>query len=286
MQTSRVAIAGVLAWILAGVPATPVWARFAEPDSTFLRSQEAAIEAMAAGGMPKAQSPEGAVEVIRGLLARRDAALRELGKTLPLTQLDGIETQDRYDGAVVDAVNRIAAAAVAADSTLPPEQEAILFQKRLGPMPELGDKPVAFMVLGAAGDAVAGADSARGDPGLSPGSADKLALRLILHGTTVYRRSHDDLIMAAKADGFRQTSVILRMRCPQDGGSYRVTDMKNKIEPDGSIATLYYIKCNICYAPDVVAFPQVLASRLNKAADRQKLKDKPKPARPTEDLKQ
>ena len=196
----------------------PASARFAQPDSVFLQSEVAEINRLVQEDCPAASTPQRAVETIRRVLQARVGALRQLAGRLPLTEFDGIETQDQYDEQVVLAINRVARAGVEADSTLPPEADAIRFNTVLGTLPQMGDSPVGFMVLTTAEAALAAADSLERTRDYSPGSADRLALRMIRYVTSDFAAAREDFIRKAKVDGFRQSSVIMRLRCPKDGG--------------------------------------------------------------------
>jgi hypothetical protein len=266
--------------LLAGLPGS-AGARVAEPDTTFLKTRTAEVQHLAAAGVEAATSPRGALDAIRKVLLTRDGALGELGARHSLTSFDGIETQDRYDREVVLALGRVAVAGVAADSTLPAEGEAVQFNEALGSLPQLGDTPVAFMVLAVVEKSIAAADSLHHAAGFPARDADKLALRLIRHVAGDYEAVQHDFLRLAAADSFRQSSVVMRMRCPKDGGIYRLTNMKNKIAASGEISRLYYLQCSTCSDVLQVEFPLPVASRLNEVAPKQKLAHPPQAKEPS-----
>ena len=260
-------------------------ARIAEPDQAFLDREIPAAAALAAQAVPGVTGPEEALNLVRQILDRRQTALAGLGTTLSLTSFDGIETMDRYDREVLLALDAVAGAGVETDPTLPPEAQAVRFSEVMGTPPDLGDKPVAFMVVELAEILTTTVDLLANDPTApAPGPA-KLALRFLFNATTAYRTVQDDFLVASKAEAFRQSSVILRMRCPRDGATYTVNTMKNKVGATGEISTLYYLECPVCHIPEAVEFPLELATRLNRASERQRLKTPPKPHRPSEGLK-
>jgi hypothetical protein len=262
----------------------PAYARFAQPDSVFLNSNVAEINRLAPVNAPSEVTPPRAVETIRKILRTRDNALRELAGNLPLTEFDGIETQDQYDEQVVLAIHRVARVGVDADSTLPPEADAVRFNSVMGTLPKLGDSPVGFMVLTTTEAALAAADSLGRTRDFSPQNADKLALRMIRYLTSDFAAAREDFIRKAKVDGFRQSSVIMRLRCPKDGGTYRVVEMKNKLGESGEVSTMYFLNCMTCAEPEVLHFKLEVASRLNQAAERQLLKKAPEARRPNPGL--
>lgn len=259
-------------------------ASFAQPDTVFLRSAVVEINRLAQEDTPAASTPRRAVETIRQVLHARLGALRQLADRLPLTQFDGIETQDQYDEQVVLAIHRLARAGVEADSTLPPEADAIRFNTVLGTLPQMGDSPVGFMVLATTEAALAATDSLGRTRDYSPHSADRLALRMIRYVTADFAAAREDFIRKAKVDGFRQSSVIMRLRCPKDGGTYRVVEMKNKLGESGEVSTIYFLNCMICSEPEALHFRLEVASRLNQAAQKQSLKKAPQAKSPNPGL--
>ncbi len=264
--------------------ARPALAEPAHPDEAFLKAREAAVQEILDRSKDTMSSPEGALQVIRKLLRERDQALVDLQPRQPLTTFDGIETQDRLDRTVVLALNEVVNRGIAADTTLPPEPLAVRYTRVLGPMPELGDKPVAFMVLEMAKVAVAAADTVSRAPDFPERAAAQLAERLIKHATNHYAEIDADLILGAKAKSLRQTSVVMRLRCPKDGGTYNLVNMKNKVYEDGSVSTIYWLNCSTCGSPLALEFPLELMSRLNEAGQPQRLKNKPEKRRPHGDL--
>lgn len=259
-------------------------AEVAQIDREFMEAHTAELKLLTEEALNRPLNPGESLDVIRELLSVRSMALMELHQQHPLTSLDGIETQDAYDGEVVHALHQVALAGVQADTTLPPQEHAIRFNEVMGDVPDLGEAPVGFMVATLAGVTLATADTLTKYDLLPPDSVDKLAVRLVFYGTSRYERTHADLFLTSQADGFRQNSVIARLRCPNEGATYRVADLKNKLGPEGGVSTIYKLKCNACDAPFDVSFPLELTSRLNKAADRQKLKQEPTPRTPTNGL--
>lgn len=282
---TRATSAGLLAVVLCLGAAPTARAETAKVDEAFLEDQAALTDSLlhAGGGTPA--SPTAALELTHRLLLHREAGLVVLGKKLPLTTFDGIETQDRFDRSVVEALHGVATKAVAADTTLPPEAQAVLFNKALPEVPALGNKPVAFMVVGMAEAALVAADSLIARNEIPPENAAELALRLMRYATTLYVSAQNDLITSAQAESMREGSVVLRMRCPKDGGTYKVVQEKSKLHEGGRLSHIYWLNCTVCGAPQSLEFPQAIATRLNQAGSRQALKSPPKGKQPDEGLK-
>ena len=140
------------------------------------------------------------------------------------------------------------------------------------------------MVLSVVQGSLAAADSLRRLPDYPAGSADKLALRLIRHLTSDFAAAREDFIRQAKVDAFRQSSVIMRLRCPRDGSPYKVSDMKNNLSDSGQVSTIYFLNCTGCDSPESLHFRLEVASRLNQASEKQPLKQQPQPKRPNPGL--
>jgi len=262
----------------------PAFAVRANPDLAFVARESAAIDSLAAALLPKAGSPAGAVAAVEQVLDARNAALRRLNEKLPLTTFDGIETGDRYDTGVVLALKQIVDMGRAAEGEAPPQEDAIYFSVILGEIPPLGKSPVGFMVLQHAHMAVNAVNALDNDPAISGDSARKLALRFMEQGMSLYAVSHVDAYALHEADSFRQSSVVVRLRCPTDGSTYRITDQKNKLGPNGEMSTLYYLKSNTTYEELVLEFPLPYVTRLNQAGERQELKEKPLPTKASSDV--
>lgn len=273
---ASLALGACLSW-------SPAGAELAKLNQEFLDTHVPLIEAAIT------EDPEGvhdaveALEATRRLLAFRQEALTTLHSRVPLTTFDGISTQDAFDHHVVESLTQVLTVAASADTTFPLEHSA-LFNQVLGPFPDLGNAPAPFMVLGLAQLAVNAADSLWSDPRIPRAAVAKLATHLMRAATMIYAASTADAFATAQSASTRESSVVVRLRCPKDGSTYRINAMKNKLGAEGDIHTLYFLQCDLCAEPAVIEFPRVLSSKLNKMADRQKLKEKPHGVRATEGL--
>ena len=92
----------------------------------------------------------------------------------------------------------------------------------------------------------------------------------------------EDLFSDSAAKAPRQELVLARLRCPHDGGIYKVNTMKNQLHDTGDISMLYYLQCSTCAEARVIEFPQELASRLNRMAQEQKQAQRPEAPRAPE----
>ena len=282
---TRAVGAGLLAVVLCLAAAPAARAETAKVDETFLKDQAALTDSLLHAGAGAPASPIAALDLAHRLLLQREAGLVILGKKLPLTTFDGIETQDRFDRSVVEALQGVATKAVAADTTLPPQAQAVLFNNVLPGVPALGNKPVAFMVVGMTEAALVAADTLIARNEIPPENAAKLALRLMRYATNLYMDAQNDLVTSAQAESMREGSVVLRMRCPKDGGTYKVIREKSRLHEDGSLSHIYWLNCTVCGDPQALEFPRAIATRLNQAGSRQVLKSPPKGKQPDEGLK-
>lgn len=273
-------ITGIALFGLALVLGAPAQADFPKLNQSFLDQHLPELELVVETALETAENQAAYLEAARQILILRGEALMELNQKTPLTTFDGIETQDRFDREVVLGLDRVVDAAVAADTTLPSEEEAVVFYQVMGDIPPLGEHPVGFMVLGLSNISVITADTLAARALLPSESIAKLALRLMKHGTDLYGRRVGDIFAENAADNFRQNSVIGRMKCPKDQGAYRINNLKNKLGGDDSISTVYFLQCEACSEPATIRFKLDLPSRLNQAAERQNLKKKPVPRRP------
>jgi hypothetical protein len=212
------------------------------------------------------ETPVEAYQVIKVLLETRATGLATLNESQPLTSFNGAMTQDVYDDVVLRAVGEMLDDALALDPEIP-EQYQERFASIEEAIPVMGETPVAFMVLTLAQMAVTGADSLMQEPSVSEEAVASLALGLMNVGWELYEKSNEDLFARSEANKLRHSSVVYRMRCPVDGGSYAVKNMKNKINADNSISILYYLECEIDDATEMIAFPQELTSRLNQLGE-------------------
>jgi len=281
----RASTAGLVASILVLAAAPTARADTAKVDKAFLETQNAATDSILQAGSSSLGSPTAALEVAHRLLVHRENALVALGKRLPLTTFNGIETQDRFDRHVVETLHKALTTAVAGDTTLPPQSEAVAFNQALPMVPALGDKPVAFMVVGMAEASLVAADSLIARREVPAPDAAELSLRLMHYATNTYMQAQEDPLTQAKAETMREGSVVLRMRCPKDGGIYKVVQEKNKIHENGSLSHIYWLNCTECGAAQSIEFPMKLATRLNQAGARQILEKTPKGKQPDDGLK-
>jgi len=256
----------------------------ANPDQEFLDAQAESLRVLAARFQPAAGSTDEAFRALSRFVADRGKALKTIDAKLPLTTFDGIETQDRYDDLVVRAMAPILRAAVQAAGKAPPEDDAVRFLTLLGDLPELNESPVAFMVLEYAKRAVLAAQSLEKDPEFSPETARELAVRLADRAVGIYQESHSDDLSVSFADAFRQSAVIARLRAPSDGSTYRISAERNKLNPDGSISHLYFLRSNTTYEELILEFPLRYVSKLQQVSERQKLKHTPRALHPDQGL--
>jgi hypothetical protein len=255
----------------------------AKLDQEFLDTHVPLIDAAITEDPEGITNPVEALEAVRRLIAFRQESLWTLHSRVPLTTFDGIATQDAFDHVIVQALIEITTAGAAGDTTFPIEHSA-LFNEVMGPFPDLGNAPAPFMILGLAQMAVTTADSLWSDPRIPRPAVAKLATHLIQAGTTIYAAASADAFATAQASSLHEGSVVVRLRCPTDGGTYRINTLRNKIYGEGDIHTLYYLQCDICAEPALLEFPQELTSKLNRMADRQKLKGEPRGTRSTDGL--
>jgi hypothetical protein len=230
---------------------------------------------------PGVTSPADGLAMTRKLLAYRSQALNELQAAHPLTSPDGIETQDAFDAAVVSALDRLARAAVATDTTHATPKDAENFMAALGPLPEMGNAPLAFMVVELAELTSMTADTLSASGVMSRRMGAKIAMQIVATAGDRFFASREDEEQASNSQSLRQSAIVMRLRCPKDGGVYRINSKKNKVRNNGSVVTLYYLQCQVCADPLLLEFPYVLATKLNKMAEKQKLPTPPQPLHPT-----
>jgi hypothetical protein len=240
-----------------------------EADKAFLeeaipRLREATDKA--AGG-PK--NVTGAMAGIRELLAERRKMLAELAEKHKLSDLTGIETQDEYDSEVMVSLRRIVQISASSDSMHVSAAATQPIEGALAGLPPLGKQPIPFMVLGYSEMAIAAGDSMVAH-GSGATIVDHVVLGHISDATDLAIREGEDFFGDSAARSLRQELVLARLRCPKDQATYKMNAMKNQIKNDGGISTLYYMQCSKCGDPRTIEFPQELASRLNRMAERQK----------------
>ena len=253
--------------LVTSLPA-PARADIPEADKAFL---EEAIPRLrettdkAAGG-PK--NVTGAMAGIRELLAERRKMLAELAEKHKLSDLTGIETQDEYDSEVMVSLRRIVQISAPSDTMHVSAAATQPIEGALAGLPPLGKQPIPFMVLGYSEMAIAAGDSMVAH-GSGATIVDHVVLSHISDATDLAIREGEDFFGDSAARSLRQELVLARLRCPKDQATYKMNAMKNQIKNDGGISTLYYMQCSKCGDPRVIEFPQELASRLNRMAERQ-----------------
>lgn len=215
---------------------------------------------------------EHAILTITQLVKLRREALSEINSETPLTSFDGIETQDQYDLEAIQSLLAITHAATDQDSTPSLVEYHQRLAEAIGAFPALGDSPVAFMIYVLAELTIVALDKLWTDPSLSREETAKTAVVLIHAGALIFDASTSETLFRSKASGFRQSSVMARLRCPFDQGTYAISKMKNRIDEEGNITTVYYATCEVGAETIVLDFPQYLASRLNRIAKKQKIK--------------
>lgn len=267
--------AGLTALILAaGFLGTlsPAWAEIPVVNREFLNSHVPAVRALAEEPVDGAQD---AAMLLKRILITRAQAQQDLFQVEPEGSLDGIITMDTYDDEAVLALYAVTENYVQQDPVLPPDDYLIRFQQLTSGAPDLGNAPVGFMVLGMTGMLLNAADSLKQDPDLDPGIVDKTAVQMSHLGTDLFHKAYSDAqedpTLARSSGQFYRSSVILRLRCPKDNGTYELTNMKNRVDDNGDIYSLSYVACSVCGDSRVIEFRQELASRLNRMNERQDL---------------
>jgi len=266
-------------WILAAVLASdPAIARLAAPDQTFLDDQIGQLEGLQDSLLTRGESPPVILDGVRRVLLLRLDALAQLEERLLLTGLDGIETQDLLDDAVVRTVHALVKDAEI-DTTTIDEEEAFLFAEALVGVPPLGESPVGFMVLAFTDMAIQASDDVRDGAHIGENHAALLALSAIRHAADIYMSLDEDIVSRDRGATFRQSSVLFRLRCPKDQGGYGIVKQQNRLLPDSAIARVNTLVCTECGDTLVVTFPLLLPSALNQRSVEQQLEEKPQTPR-------
>ena len=284
MVTTRQMFAAALLTLTAAIAAAPGAAKEADIDKAFVEKVEAKIKSIWPDLLAGSETQSGALEAVRQLLALRVAAHTELESTTGLKSMKGLETQDRYEAIVVSRLFEVSTKGVEAEKTPPTQEDVVYFAAAMEALPEMGPSPVPFMVLHVAHSTLKTADALAGDPSMKPETTTALALRRIHQATQTFIDSQDGLMNEAVSDDFRQNSVVARLRCPKDDGTYSITNMKNKASLDGSVVTIYHLRCNICYEIIKPQFDHIVLTRVNAVSEKQKLAKETQKVRPDEGL--
>jgi hypothetical protein len=247
-------------------------------DQAFLDNAIPPLREVTDRAVAVSQSVSGAMTGLRDLLGERRKVLHDLQQQHPITDLTGIETGDQYDAQVMVSVRRVAAAGAASDTTHPAQETIEPIEGALDALPDLGKAPIAFMVLGYTELALATADSLIAK-GASPSLVGHVVLDHVVTATDLAVRVGEDFFGNSASQSSRQDLVVARLRCPKDGSVYKLNAMKNQVHEEGDISTLYYLQCMKCGEARLIEFPQELASRLNRMAERQKQTKPAQPAR-------
>lgn len=242
------------------------------PDQAMLDRLLPRAKAVTDEALKQPMTYEHAILTIKHLVELRREALIEINGKTPLTSFDGIETQDRYDLRAIQSLLDITHTATKQDTTPPPREYHRHLGEAMGSFPALGDSPVAFMIYGLTDLVIRGLDRLWANPLLSREEAAKTAVVIIHAAALIFDVTTNDNLFQSNAAGLRQSSVVARLRCPVDQGTYAVSQMKNRVDAVGNIATLYTVSCQVCSEPIVLEFPQYLATRLNRMAEKQKIK--------------
>jgi hypothetical protein len=274
-RLSRALPLGILAGVLVSGPAA---ARMAVPDQTFLEDQTGQLEALRDSLLTRSESPPVILDGVRQVLVLRQEALQQLEERLLLTGLDGIETQDLLDDAVVRAIHDLVKN-VEIDTTTIDEEEAFLYAEALVGVPPLGESPVGFMVLQFADLAIQASDDVRDGAHIGENHAALLALNAVRHATNLYMSLDEDIVSQDRRATFRQNSVLFRLRCPEDQGGYGIVKQRNRLLPDDAIARVNTLVCTECGDTLMVTFPLILPSALNQRSQKQHLEEKPQAPR-------
>ena len=253
-----------------------------EADKAFLEEAIPLLRAATEKATGGPQNVAGAMAGIREVLAERRKMLAELAEKHNLTELTGIETQDEYDSEVMVSLRRILQTSGSSDTMHVSDAATQPIEGALAKLPPLGKQPIPFMVLGYSEMAIAAGDSMTAHGAAAP-IVDHVVLGHISDATDLAIKEGEDFFGDSAAHSLRQELVLARLRCPKDQATYKMNAMKNQIKDDGGISTLYYMQCSKCGDPRLIEFPQELASRLNRMAERQK-QTKPAEAAPTQNV--
>lgn len=261
------------------LPPAPAAARLPSPDRTFLAEETAAFRTLTDTLLTRTGSPTATLNGVRELLAARERAVRRLEEILPITGLDGIETLDLLDDVVVHDLNTLVQTE-AIDTTGVSEEDAFLYAEAMVGIPPLGQAPVGFMVIAFTQIAVAAADSVEAAAHLGENRVSHLALNAIRHATDLYVSLDEDLVSQDRKATFRESSVLFRLRCPQDGAGYALARERNRVLSDRSLARVSILVCTACGDTLEATFPLVLPTALHQRTEEQNLDEAPRGARP------
>jgi hypothetical protein len=274
---ARAVPVGALAALLVSVPAG---ARLPKPDQAFLDRETQQLEAVRDSLLAGPDSPSATLDGVRVLLAARGDAVSRLEMQLPLTSLDGIETLDLLDDAVVRDLHALVAP-VAVDSSMFDQDDAFLFAEAMVGVPPIGEAPVGFMVLTFTELAVAASDSVEEVAHIGQNQAALLAVNAIQHVTDLYLSLDEDVVTQDHRASFRYSSVLYRLRCPNDQSGYEIASEKNRVLEDQSLARVNILVCPVCGDSLEVTFRLVLPSALHQRTPEQHLDQKPQTPRPS-----
>ena len=246
----------ILAVVASGAPAD-LTAGLPKADQEMLDQHIPKAQDLVKTALERPMTYERAILELTQLIGLRREALIEINSRTPLTTFDGIETQDLYDLAAIQSLISITTAAAEADPTLPLREYHQHLANAMGTFPALGDHPVAFMVYGLVELTILGVDKLWQDSALSREESAKAAVALIHAGALIFDTSANETLFKSNAAGLRQSSVVARLRCPVDQGTYAISQMKNRVDEVGNITTIHYIACEVCQETMALDFPSI-----------------------------
>jgi len=265
---------------LVALAASPALGAVPQVDQAFLDEERIWVDTVASGQAAAVSNAVDAAEALRALLGHRAEALTRLNLTSPLTTADGLETQDLYDDMIIRAANRVIQQAKTLDLPEPTGDDAIYFASMMEAPPALGGNPVGFMTLGMVALGVRANHDLADDPAITVEASAQLTLRIAAAAVNNYLEAHVDELARYNANQFRHNAVIMRLRCPKDDGTYRLSNQKNKLRNGNQFSTIYFLKCNICYEEVELEYPVAYVTRLQEVSEPQDLKKEPEAARP------
>jgi hypothetical protein len=267
-------VSGLVAVLAASI--SPLLAAGAERptvDSTFVAASRPEVARIleAAAADP---GPANAWQAVRRLYGLRQERLSRLAEIHGLHSVNGVATQDALDVEIVRALRDVTGASVQADTVGPDAQDAALLADLLADAPSLGEKPLGFMVMGFCGLAIGATDSLRALGAVSDVSAARMGLRLVSHAATVHVNAYPDPMAALGQNEFVTGAYLTRLRCPNDGSAYSMSNVRTRLAGGNSLYRVYDLVCPLEGTSFQIEFYQVAASRLYQMSPRQKIESR------------
>ena len=262
--------------LLVGALTNNAEARYTSKDSLFLQAKLPELIGLGDSLLENAATQPELYDHIQTLLKARNAGLMELSERIRTTSFDGIETQDDLDEIVLFKIGECLDAA----ETLPrpdvSDPDRALFAETMGIVPDLGFAPAPYLVLAAIEAVTQVAESIRKESAIATENVSSMALEVFDQAYSQMTSELSDDITANRLESLRHDSVVERLRCEKDGSNYRVRQIKNKLFADETFATMYFLRCNVCYQDRELWFPHIYLEKLLKAEKEQNLAIPPK----------